>query len=49
MSRQDCEKKLKEEGDIGNFVIRINANGRYILSLWWVYLECSKVQTMIIV
>ena len=34
MSRQDCEKKLRDEGKIGNFAIRINANGHYIMSLW---------------
>ena len=36
MSRQECEKKLKSEGKVGNFVIRINANGDYIMSFWYV-------------
>ena len=37
MSRQDCEKKLQSEGKVGNFVVRINANGNYIMSFWYVW------------
>ena len=34
MSRQKCEKKLMKEGKIGNFAIRVNVDGYFILSLW---------------
>jgi hypothetical protein len=34
MSRQECEDKLKEKGEIGNFVVRVNANGHHIMSFW---------------
>lgn len=34
MSRQDCEDELKERGEIGNFVVRVNANGHHIMSFW---------------
>ena len=37
MSRQDCEKKLQSEGKVGNFVVRINASGNYIMSFWYVW------------
>ena len=37
MSRQDCEKKLQSEGKVGNFVVRINARGYYIMSFWYVW------------
>jgi len=36
MSRQECENKLKSEGKVGNFVIRINASGDFIMSFWYV-------------
>ena len=34
MSRHDCEKRLHDEGKVGTFVVRINANGHFVLSLW---------------
>ena len=33
MSREDCERKLHAEGEVGNFVVRINAMGDYVMSL----------------
>ena len=36
MTRQECEKKLQSEGKVGNFVVRINASGNYIMSFWYV-------------
>ena len=34
MSRQECETKLYTEGKAGSFVVRINASGHFILSIW---------------
>lgn len=34
MNRGDCEIKLYNEGEMGNFVVRLNSNQRLILSLW---------------
>ena len=34
MSREDCERRLETEGEVGNFVVRINAMGDYIMSFW---------------
>ena len=34
MNRKDCEEQLRAEGNIGNFVIRVNATGNYIMSFW---------------
>ena len=34
MSRADTEKKLQTEGKVGNFVVRVNAEGRYVMSVW---------------
>lgn len=34
MKRPECEKKLQEEGLVGNFVVRLNARGEYIMSFW---------------
>ena len=36
MSRTDCADKLRTEGSLGNFVVRMNANGHYVMSLWCV-------------
>ena len=33
MSREDCERRLHAEGEVGNFVVRINAMGDYVMSL----------------
>ena len=34
MNRGDCEKKLYNDGEIGDFVIRLNANQQLVMSLW---------------
>ena len=34
MNRKDCEEQLRAEGNVGNFVIRVNATGNYIMSFW---------------
>jgi len=34
MSREDCERRLHTEGEVGNVVVRINAMGDYIMSFW---------------
>ncbi|XP_019852537.1 PREDICTED: uncharacterized protein LOC100638682 [Amphimedon queenslandica] len=34
MSRDECERSLKEKGQIGNFVVRKNDRGSYIMSFW---------------
>ena len=34
MSRDECEKSLKEKGQIGNFVVRKNDRGNYVMSFW---------------
>ena len=34
MSRRDCEDRLRVEGEVGNFVVRINATGNYVMSFW---------------
>ena len=34
MSRADSEAKMKEEGELGNFAIRVNASGYYIMTFW---------------
>ena len=34
MNRKDCEEQLRAEGNVGNFVIRVDATGHYIMSLW---------------
>lgn len=34
MSREECERGLKEKGQIGNFVVRKNDRGSYIMSFW---------------
>ena len=36
MNRGDCEKKLYNEGETGDFVIRLNANQQLVMSLWYV-------------
>ena len=39
LDRQDCERQLKERGTVGNFVVRMNAAGYYVMSFWWVSAE----------
>lgn len=34
MSRQDAQKKLEEEGKVGNFIVRLNAEGTYVMTVW---------------
>ena len=34
ISRSQSEKKMTEEGKVGNFSIRINADGYYVMTLW---------------
>lgn len=33
-SRADCEAMLKEKGVVGNFVVRMNDRGDFIMSFW---------------
>ena len=47
MSRQDCEKKLQSEGKVGNFVVRINASGNYIMSFWYVWEMALATMNMV--
>ena len=34
MNRADSEAKMKAEGKIGNFAIRVNATGSYVMTFW---------------
>lgn len=34
MSRDECGKELMERGKIGNFVVRKNDRGDYVMSFW---------------
>ena len=34
LSRQECETELKERGIVGNFVVRMNTSGDYVMSFW---------------
>ncbi len=34
MNRSECERRLHMEGEVGNFVVRINADGNLVFSLW---------------
>ena len=34
MDRPTSEKKMKEVGKVGNFSIRINAKGEYVMTFW---------------
>ncbi len=34
MNRSECERRLHMEGKLGNFVVRINADGSFVLSVW---------------
>lgn len=34
MSREECGKNLKEKGEIGNFVVRKNDRGNFVMSFW---------------
>ena len=34
MNRADSEAKMREVGEIGNFAIRINASGRFVMTFW---------------
>ena len=37
MSRVDCVAKMREKGDVGNFAIRVNASGHFVMTLWCVH------------
>ena len=34
MTRDDCTRALKEKGNVGNFVVRKNNRGDYVMSFW---------------
>ncbi len=34
MTRDDCTKALKDKGNVGNFVVRKNNRGDYVMSFW---------------
>ncbi|CAI8022104.1 hypothetical protein GBAR_LOCUS13007 [Geodia barretti] len=34
MNRADSETKMRAEGEVGNFAIRLNANGHYVMTFW---------------
>ena len=34
MNRADSEVKMKAEGEVGNFAIRVNASGHYVMTFW---------------
>ena len=34
MSRDECSKELMDRGKIGNFVVRKNDRGDYVMSFW---------------
>ena len=34
MSRDECAKELQERGQIGNFIVRKNDRGDYVMSFW---------------
>lgn len=36
MSREDCTQSLKERGIIGNFVVRKNNRGDFVMTFWYV-------------
>ena len=33
-SRQEAERRLLSEGKIGNFIVRINASGHFVMTYW---------------
>ncbi|XP_064390037.1 uncharacterized protein LOC135337940 isoform X3 [Halichondria panicea] len=33
-SRQEAERRLLSEGKVGNFIVRINASGHYVMTYW---------------
>lgn len=37
MNRGDCEKKLYNEGEIGDFIVRLNFRQQLVMSLWYVH------------
>lgn len=39
MNRGDTEKKLYNEGNMGDFIIRLNASKHLVMSLWYVPIE----------
>ena len=43
LSRTETENKLQTEGKVGNFVVRINAEGSYVMSVWYVLRVLSSV------
>ena len=48
MNRGDTEKKLYYEGNMGDFVVRLNANKDLVMSLWYVPLNvCFCASCMI--
>jgi hypothetical protein len=34
MNRADSETMMRAEGEVGNFAIRVNANGHYVMTFW---------------
>ena len=36
MTRDECTQSLKEKGSVGNFVVRRNSRGDYVMSFWLV-------------
>ena len=34
MNRTDSETRMKAEGEIGNFAIRVNATGHFVMTFW---------------
>lgn len=38
MSREDCTQSLKERGLVGNFVVRKNNRGDFVMTFWYVWL-----------
>lgn len=39
ISRSSCEAMLKAKGEVGNFIVRLNDRGVFIMSFWCVYIR----------
>ena len=39
MNRGDSEKKLYNEGKIGDFIVRLNSDRQLVISLWYAHMR----------
>lgn len=36
MSRRACEERMRREGGVGNFVVRVNSDNNFVMSCWYI-------------